>query len=784
MAKEAPEGKGTRPPSVANAVAFQKRSAEAFSGQRKRETDDLKCQIPSGLWPADVVTARKGSNVGGINIPARPMLSIPKLDQPVQIQMNQMRAAHLGVHIRPLNQQANKETAEIKQGLYRSIEVDSHADQGRLWGADRALKCGTGWYRVNVVYDDTTDDPFDLTIRIERILRQGSCFPDPFAQQPDFSDGKEFLYVSFLSLATFKETYKQSKICQFEGDELKAWMDDAPFWFEGDSENPAICVAEYFYTEYRDREWVIADDGAFVFADEVPAGRTISKDTKRRKVKEPVIKWAKVTACDELESETWNGKYIPFIPCIGRELQTFDGERRWFGLYSTNKDSAHLFNVAVSNAVEVSALEPKAPWIGAVGQFKTNNKQWQLANVRNLPYLEYDPVTVGGNLAPPPQRNLGGSNLGPSIALIEIADNNLQAGTAMYEPTLGKSERDDPAKKVLALQDQGLVSNSHWLANLAEISMPYEAKVVLDLMPKVFDRPGRSCYVTGEDGEQTEVILNHPFVTDPKTQRPVMVEGWQEGDPVPEGAKFYNLTEGKYGCVVTVGKRFETRAREGADAFSQLLMAQPELIKVLGDIWMGFQDFPGHELAAKRLKAAIPPGIKQADNEEGQPDAQALQAELQMAEQGAQMMKAIIEEQGKAIETDAIKAQAKLREVQESNRAKVDIEALKLQHAETMLRLKQDFDLRMKLLELGHADLEREDEQAHEAAMAGAAAAEANAAAERAEAHDVDMAERGHLGTLDEGEASHAHSMESQTQAESAAAKQAAMKPKPNGASA
>jgi hypothetical protein len=34
-------------------------------------------------------------------------------------------------------------------------------------------------------------------------------------------------------------------------------------------------------------------------------------------------------------------------------------------------------------------------------------------------------------------------------------------------------------------------SNSNWLDNLAQISMDHESRVVLDLIPKIYDRPGR-----------------------------------------------------------------------------------------------------------------------------------------------------------------------------------------------------------------------------------------------------------------------------------------------------
>lgn len=772
------EPKSARPESVRKALAFQKRSAEAFAPQRKREIDDLKCQVPALVWPEDVAAARRGSTIGGISIPPRPMLSIDKLGQPVKLQMNQLRRAHLGVQITPVGKKANAKTADVLQGLYRSIDRDSKANLARVWGSDRAMKCGMGWYRVNVEYDETTDDPFDLKITISRLLRQSSCFPDPFAEQPDFSDGKEFLYVSIMPWETYKSEHKDTALASLDDDAFTQLQSDWPFWLTGDGDTRAVVVAEYFYTVYKTRQWIILDDGSFAFADEIPEGRKKHPTAgKTRTVNQPTLHWCKVNALEELESSEWNGKYIPFIPCIGDEQQPFDGERRWFGIYSTNKDSAHLFNVAVSNAAEISALEPRATWKGPTGSFKTNNKQWQLANVRNLPYLEYDPVVVNGVMAPPPEREVAQKNLGNSIALIEIADNNLQAGTAMYDDLLGKSDRDTSGKKVLALQDQSQASNSHWIANLAEISMPYEAKVVLDLIPKIYDRPGRVAQLTGEDNEQREVILNQPF-TRGDDKRPVPVEDWEDGQPIPDGAEHYDLTQGAYGVAVSIGKSYQTRAQQGADAFSQLLMAQPDLIKFVGDIWMGFQDFPGHELAAKRLKAAIPPEIKQVDDEQGGPDPQQLQAELQKAEQGAQMMKSIIEEQAKAIETDQIKETAESQRAVEEHAAKLQIEKVKATLAITLQKMKDDHAYRLEQLKQAHADLEREDEQAHETALAAAGDASAREQAEAQATHDAAMAAAGALDADDKAERSHQHSMESQSQSESAAEKQAKLKPK------
>src|SRR5436189_4351956 len=86
-----------------------KSAAEAAQKQRKREQEDLKFQVPEMQWDDDSIRARKGAIVAGVPVPARPMLSISLLDQPLQLVLNQERSAHLGINIHPLNPNADDE---------------------------------------------------------------------------------------------------------------------------------------------------------------------------------------------------------------------------------------------------------------------------------------------------------------------------------------------------------------------------------------------------------------------------------------------------------------------------------------------------------------------------------------------------------------------------------------------------------------------------------------------------------------------------------------------------
>ena len=62
--------------------------------------------------------------------------------------LNQERSAQLGVNIHPVDENAEEETAEVLQGLYRRIEVDSRANLARSWAFEYAVKGGLGAYRV------------------------------------------------------------------------------------------------------------------------------------------------------------------------------------------------------------------------------------------------------------------------------------------------------------------------------------------------------------------------------------------------------------------------------------------------------------------------------------------------------------------------------------------------------------------------------------------------------------------------------------------------------------
>jgi len=634
---------------------------------------------------------------------------------------------------------------------------------------------------VDVVYDEATEDPDDLKVVIKRILRQSSVYWDPFAVEPDFCDQKRCLITSWIDRDTLKRDYPNAKMNGMSADELidlQSQMPNFATWSAGtdgkpvkgtdklkwyDGANDAVCIAEFYYTEWVEENLLIA-----------------YPHSKRKTRKKPVIKWAKINAIETLEEQTWNGKYIPIIPTIGNEQQPFDTERRWAGLIGPNKDAARLINYEVSSAVEKDALATKAPWIGAVGQFKTNQAAWQLANARNWSTLEYDPVSAGGHLVPPPQRNLESPDLSSSMLLIGLAKDALQTGTAITDSSAleNLAKRKVAHQTLAAMQESNSISQSQYVQNMADLSMSYESKVVLDLIPKIYDRAGRVAQILGEDGEREEIMLNAEYVKHPKTGRPVALpNGSKMLPPGINQALKHDLTKGVYSVVVEVGKSYQTRAEEGSDALGNLIQSAPEFYgPMLSDIWMGFQTFPGHKEAQERMKKSLPPNLQ--ENTDDPNDPEVLKAQRDQAGQLVEQLTQQVQEMQKALETDQIKAQAELEKAQVAGqiaieKAKID-NAYKLEIAKLDAETEQQIALMKARLE--HAKLQEEsavkaglqdDQQRHEHgenAVDRAHDLEVERLkaeeAERNRQHQAEQAERGHQQALEQGEQGHLHAVE------------------------
>lgn len=718
------------------ALSRYKAATEAWSEQRDRELEDLRFQIPELQWDEAARQQRQGGIVGGISAPARPTLSVDKISHPIRLIENQARAAKLGVTIHPVSEHATDDTARVLEGLYSRIQRDSNADQARLWAMSRAIRCGFGAYRVNTRIDDDAFEKFDLELAIERILYQECVTFDPAAREPDFSDG-EYLFVSnWIPYDTFKRQFPDPDADDNAG--IWEWADlrkNVPAWVREDGGGKAVLVCEYWYKVHTE-EKVYRVKGKVV---KKLLDGMAPEDERTRDV--VTIRRALLTGMKTLEDVEWPGKYIPFVPVLGRELQPFDGKRRFEGMIRPARDPQKFFNYSISTLVERMSLEPKAPWIMVEGQEEGHEQEWLQSNTRNFPYLRYKAVDVEGKPAPPPQRAQL-DNTGMSIALegANMADSLIQASTATYDPSLGRtSKQDESGRKVLALQSQADAGTSDFLDNLASVSMRLEGLIVLDLIPLVYDARGRiTTILTGEDQKAEKIMLGQPFTTDDQGRPSLSAAN-------AEGALHYDFTKGRYAVAPEVGKSYQTRLQEGGAMFGELLQKNPALTPILGPSWLRFQDWPGAKEAADillKVRDMQYPGL----GDDAKVTAQQAQAKAQALEQQMQGMSQQLQQAVQYVKTEQAKHDAQIQIEQFKSQAGVELERIKADKDVTIQSMKDAALIEVAQINARAKGVLSESEARNEAIATAMGQAHDTVEAHRNRAHEVAMAHMQQVG--------------------------------------
>lgn len=711
----------TTPDGHQQALDRFKLAATSDTKQRELELEDLTfVDDPNGQWPEDIRQQRAGGNIGGIPIAARPCLTIDKVSQPIKQVVNQAQNARLAIQINPKGGGADKETAEMLQGLYRNIEVESRAQMARMWAFKRATKCGRGYYRILKAY--ANDGDFDQDILISRILNQHAVYLDPFHQLPDGSDAEWAFIVEDVPLARYKRMFPNSKLSEYDEDQLSGIGDDAPGWIGDDTgEGRTVRIAEYFCTKYHTKKLILAQlpDGtqtAMLEDEAAKEGATPVPNGPSRDVETRQILWKKMNAIEFLEETEWDGRYIPVVQVIGEEFNV-NGKRSYAGLVRPAKDPQRMYNYMASAEAEAIGLAPKSPWLVAEGVLEGYENVWDLSATRNFMRLPYRLKSIAGQLAPPPTRNV----VEPAIQAITMARRNsaddIQATTGQFDPSIGKADSSSQSGKAIdLLQRQSDQGNSDYLEQLANVSMTYEAKIVLDLMPYVYDRPGRIVKIlTGHDDTAKSVMVNQPFQPN------------EDGDPMPSedpNAILYDLKNGQYSCTVSIGKQYSTKREEANAMFGALAEAMPQAVSLFSDVWVSNMDIPGGEVVAKRFKQMLPPELQQADEGEApdpeQAQAQILQLQQQVEEAGAAMqeMQAAIDAKQAEIDAKVQIEAAKLAQKGEIEAAKLELAQAKMQMDAALAQMKLQAEAVRAVLE---ANVAREAEQsrfAHESAMA------------------------------------------------------------------
>lgn len=692
-------------------------------------------------WPKEIRTQREGAP--GLTAqaaqPARPCLTIDRISQPVRQASNAVKSANISMTVLPNGEHANDETAEVFTGYLRRMQNQSRADAPVEWAADSAIESGLGWVRQRTVYVSDSPDHdiavFDQELIEERITNSLSVYCDPSSEKPTKSDARWMVQTEDISLDEFKRQWPKAQTVGVEdvvGD-TSNWKD----WVRTDM----IRIADYWRIVYEQISLCLLRDGRVVPLKEAPDKQAI---VQTRVVEVPHVEWYKINAKEVLTKGDWLGRRIPLYPVLGEELNV-DGRKVYRGIIQSAMDAQRMVNYLYSGAVETAALAPRAPWIIAEGQDE-GHPEWQHANTFNYQALYYKPVTLGGELAPPPRRNIEEPPIQAQVELLHLSEEAIKATTAFFDPSLGNyNSAVKSGRQTLALQKQQELSTSNFLDNVVRtlIEMGNEAVYII---PQI-TRKGQLLHILGLDDQPETVMAGQHFVQQQGQAVPIQPE---QAQGMAKGvAKFYDLTAGRYGVTVSVGKSATTMREEGLGVLGDLIPhLPPEMAAAVTPEFISEMSFPGAQKIAEIARKTLPPQLQ--PQEEGGPNPQ-----LQAAQQQIQQLQQAL--QSKVAEKQA-EAQAK---------GQIDLTKTQLQESADTQRNRENNETKLAVAELG-AKMDRLALFLEERARLGVQGADAHAQATD-NAHDVGMAALEHQHALAEGQQAHGQALEQGAQGHQAA---------------
>jgi hypothetical protein len=630
-------------------------AADAESDNRTTYLDDYKFARKEEQWPADIIAQRQREG--------RPVLTVSKMNAFIRQVVNDARQNKPSIKVHPADSGADKETAEVINGLIRNIEYTSNADVAYDTATECAVTGGFGYIRVGLDY--SYEDAFDMDLSIQRVSNPLSIYGDPNSTAADSSDWDTAFVVDRLTKAQFKAQYKGK--ASVDWDDKDAWDAAGEPW----RDESTVLIAEWWKREEYEKKILMLDNGIVIDADAVEKDtdlqmlleRGIAQVARERMAKCHKVKQIIMSGAEILEENDWLGKYIPIIPVYGDEFD-IEGKRYFRSLVHSAIGAQQMFNFWRTASTELVALAPRVPYIGPKGAFDHDQDKWNTANTKSHSYMEFD--SKGGTLPPPQRQPLDMGVAAGALQEALNASDDMKSIIGLYDASLGARSNETSGKAIMARQREGDVSTFHFMDNMAR-AIRHTGRILIDLIPKVYTGE-RVIRVIGEDQAERPVTINAEAPQmDPKTGQPQVDD---MGQPV---MRMHDLAAGKYDLTVTTGPSFTTRREEAAMQMTEMIRAFPQSAVVIGPELAKNLDWPGADKIAEKLEGMsqpqIPPEV-QKQIEAGQQELAQLKEENQQlkADQATEMAKLEGQKQ-----LDAAKIQAQ----RESDQAK-------LQSAETI----------------------------------------------------------------------------------------------------
>jgi hypothetical protein len=603
---------------------------------------------PGAQWNSQDYRTRKNSG--------KPVLEIDQLSQFEKQVANEIRRNTPSIKVVPAGSDASMEDAEIYRGIIRAIEYKSNADVAYDTGVACAIRSSFGFIKVTTDY--STETGFDQELKIERVINPRAFMIDSRSTSADGSDAMHaWEEEPPLSVKEFKKLYPDCSPMSFGQNKA-----------EKDASAKVTITRWYRIEEEKFKIGQLADGTI----EEAQKGVEYEA---QREVTARKVKIYRMTGQEIIETLDFPGKYVPIIPVYGEE-QFIAGKRKLFSLVRRSKDGQRMFNVWKSLEAEMLLQQPRAPILAAVGQ--TEDFAEEYSNPDKVAVLRYKQVDINGQAAPAPQRLAPPQIPAGIVNGARESVDDIKATMGIYNASLGAQSNETSGIAIQARKLQGDSATYHFGDNLVR-SITQVGRILVAAIPEVYDAPRIIQIINSEE-----------------TPEPVGINGaMADKQDIP-----HFLDAGQFDVRVMTGQSYATKRQETSAMMTQMLQANPELMKVAGDLFFKYMDVEGSEALSARFKKILPPELQDTEQGENQdPRVPQMQQIIEQGLQHIQQLQAALEQSQQELQSKQAELAMKAQETQ--NKATKDQYEIQIKAAQL------EIDQQQQQIEAYRAETER-----------------------------------------------------------------------------
>ena len=582
-------------------------AATTYAEERRKARDDLKF-LAGEQRPGNV------ENFNGVNL-LQPYLR--------QI-LASAREANPSISVVPVAD-TDRAMADVYEGLIRAIWQKCDGDQATMTALWYAAAAGEGYLLLDTEYVSSTS--FEQEYVIRAADNPEMVFLDPSHRLLDGCDAEWGFIVEDLSHSDFKRKFPKSALAKKLNGPTQGWqaLSLPSDWLT----DKTVRVAKYYVKSYAEKrlflyedpvsgETLTLEDAPDVVAETMPGLVLL----QRRTSMDVTVKAYALTAYEVLDETVWPGKYLPIVKVTG-DSYWVGGKRIQHGAIRFAKDPQKQFNFFMTRKTELIDLIPKVPFIAANGQVVDNPADWANAHRSAIGTLTYKPVTLEGQLVPPPSRPQGidvasfqaiTQSIAESVEHLKLTFGN--AGNALMDA----AGNETSGIALQTRQDSAGRSVYHYFDNLL-VALRCLGRQLVEGIPIIYDTDRIVRIVKPDDTEQLVAVNSI------------------------SNKNRYDLTKGTYDVVVKTGPAFASRREKSLQASTQVLPLLPEQQRAaVSDLILRLVDDQATSKMADRIKAMQPPEVLAATGEANKEDmapaelVMQLQAQLNQAQQQLQLL--------------------------------------------------------------------------------------------------------------------------------------------------